>query len=82
VVSTTKGCQGLPGRDGENLLIADSAGGFAQAIERLLTTPSLRVSLAAAGRKLVEDEYGWDRIVKRTEEAYGAAAELHEGGTS
>jgi glycosyltransferase involved in cell wall biosynthesis len=74
VVSTTKGCQGLPGRHEENLLIADTAESFAEAVVRLLRNPELRASLAAAGRKLVEAEYGWDRIVDQTEKAYRRAA--------
>jgi glycosyltransferase involved in cell wall biosynthesis len=80
VVSTTKGCQGLPGRHGENLLIADTAEAFADAVRRLLSTPSLRAALASAGRKLVEAEYGWDRIVDRTEEAYQRALESPASG--
>jgi glycosyltransferase involved in cell wall biosynthesis len=74
VVSTTKGCQGLPGRDGETLLVADTAEDFARAVVRLLRSPELRDTLATAGRKLVEAEYGWDRIVDQTEEAYRRAA--------
>jgi glycosyltransferase involved in cell wall biosynthesis len=74
VVSTRKGCEGLPAKHNENLLIGDSADGFADAIVRLLRSPELRESLAASGRALVESEYGWQRIVQRTEDAYRIAA--------
>jgi sugar transferase (PEP-CTERM/EpsH1 system associated) len=74
VVSTTKGCEGLPARHEDNLLIADTAESFAAAVTRLLRSPELRAKLADSGRKLVEAEYGWPRIVERTEEAYQRAA--------
>jgi sugar transferase (PEP-CTERM/EpsH1 system associated) len=73
VVSTTKGCEGLPARDGETLLIADTPASFAEAVVRLLREPGLRAAFAASGRKLVEAEYGWPRIVERTEQAYRQA---------
>jgi glycosyltransferase involved in cell wall biosynthesis len=73
VVSTTKGCEGLPGRNEEHLLVADTPALFGEAIARLLRQPDLRKALAASGRRLVETEFGWPRIVDRTEEAYGLA---------
>jgi glycosyltransferase involved in cell wall biosynthesis len=75
VVSTTKGCEGLIARNGETLMIADTAEAFSAATIRLLRTPGLRSALATAARKLVETEYGWDRIVEKTEHAYQLAAE-------
>lgn len=73
VVSTTKGCEGLAARDGENLLVADTAETFSAATIRLLRTPGLRAALASAARKLVEAEYSWERIVEKTESAYRQA---------
>jgi glycosyltransferase involved in cell wall biosynthesis len=75
VVSTTKGCEGLPARHGENLLIADSPLAFAQAIVRLLREPGLRAALGAAARSLVEAEFGWHSIVEKTEDVYRRAQE-------
>jgi polysaccharide biosynthesis protein PslH len=73
VVSTSKGCEGLLARNDENLLVADTPEAFAGAVVRLLRAPALRKALAASGRKLVEAEYGWPRIVERTEAAYQLA---------
>jgi glycosyltransferase involved in cell wall biosynthesis len=73
VVSTTKGCEGLAARPGENLLVADTPDAFAAAVVRLLREPGLGQALGAAGRKLVEAEYGWPRIVEQTERAYEQA---------
>jgi len=75
VVSTTKGCEGLPARSGENLLVADTPTAFADAVLRLLREPELRNSLSAAGRRLVETEFGWPAVVDRIEAAYRLAME-------
>jgi glycosyltransferase involved in cell wall biosynthesis len=73
VVSTTKGCEGLAARPDEHLLVADTPEAFAAAVVRLLREPGLREALGAAGRRLVEAEYGWPRIVEQTERAYQQA---------
>ena len=62
VVSTTVGCEGIDATDGENILIGDSAEEFAQACLRVLRDASLRDALAAAGRALVRQKYGWPAI--------------------
>jgi polysaccharide biosynthesis protein PslH len=59
VISTTVGAEGLPLRDQENALIADSAGEFADAITRLLQSDPLRRRLGNAGRDVYVREYTW-----------------------
>ncbi|MGD0200388.1 MAG: glycosyltransferase family 4 protein [Bryobacteraceae bacterium] len=61
VVSTTVGAEGLPARDGEHLLIADTAETFAAAVSRLLDSPAERARLGAAGRALCEERLTWPR---------------------
>jgi glycosyltransferase involved in cell wall biosynthesis len=61
VVSTTLGAEGLPVRDGQHLLLADSASELAGAVERLLACSDLRESLAVAGRVLLEKEFTWEK---------------------
>jgi polysaccharide biosynthesis protein PslH len=63
VVSTTIGAEGLPYRDGENLLIADSAGDFCSKVAILLRDAELRKRLAVAGRNVVEQHFSWQKIV-------------------
>jgi len=65
VVSTTIGAEGLPARDGENLLIADGAAPFAAAVTRLLENPHLRRQLAESGRRLLDQEFTWDAAWKK-----------------
>jgi glycosyltransferase involved in cell wall biosynthesis len=59
VVSTTIGAEGLPVRHERELLLADGAAGFAQAVSRLLACTELRERLAIAGRLLLEKEFTW-----------------------
>jgi len=61
VVSTPLGAEGLPVRDGEHLLIAESASDFAQAVSRLLACKELRQAIATAGRSLMENEFTWEK---------------------
>jgi glycosyltransferase involved in cell wall biosynthesis len=60
VVSTGIGAEGLGGRPGEHLLIADAAPEFAAAVTRVLTCKDLGVSLGNAGRLLLEKEFTWE----------------------
>jgi len=64
VVSTTIGAEGLPARDGENILLADTPGAFAASVTRLLTCPDFCETLANAGRLLVEKELTWESARK------------------
>jgi glycosyltransferase involved in cell wall biosynthesis len=59
VVSTSIGAEGLPARDGEHLLLADTAAAFADAVSRLLTCRDLRITLGNCGRLLLEKEFTW-----------------------
>jgi len=59
VVSTSIGAEGLPARDGEHLLLADTAAAFADAVSRLLTCKDLRVTVGNSGRLLLEKEFTW-----------------------
>ena len=73
VVSTAIGCEGLDVRDGEHLVVADDADGFAATVVQLLRDPALRARLGAAGRALVEREYSWPMSVERLESFHDQA---------
>lgn len=60
VVSTRLGAEGLDGRDGEHLLIADEARDFASAVSKLLGSVEERERMARAGRLLYETGYTWE----------------------
>jgi glycosyltransferase involved in cell wall biosynthesis len=65
VVSSTVGAEGLPARDGENILIADTGPAFAETVSRLLASPALRERIGMAGRRSQVREFTWDRAWER-----------------
>ena len=57
VVSTSIGCEGLDARDGVNILIRDTAEGFAEAVLQVLQDARLRESLGFAARDTAEGAF-------------------------
>jgi len=57
--------------DGENILLVppDNVGATANAIEKLISAPTLRVQLSHGAQELAK-EFTWDRIAKETERVY------------
>jgi sugar transferase (PEP-CTERM/EpsH1 system associated) len=62
VVSTSLGAEGLPVRDGENIVLADDPPAFARQVIGLLRDPQRCRQLGRAARKLVEENYGWPAV--------------------
>lgn len=62
LVSTTLGAEGIPVRDGEHILLADTPEAFADAIVRLLSDPETARKLAANCRSLVEKHYSVESL--------------------
>jgi len=70
VISTSIGAEGLNVQNGVHLRTADEPARFAETAVALLHSPEDRRHLAAAGRKLVENEYSWDRSAQVLESAW------------
>lgn len=70
VVSTTIGAEGLPTQDGQNIALADSPEAFARRASHLLSDAGAAEQLGAAGRRVVEEHFGWDRIARALLQAY------------
>jgi glycosyltransferase involved in cell wall biosynthesis len=64
VVSTRVGAEGLPARDGDSIVLADTGPDFAAAVTRLLASPALRQALGSRGRMLVEQQFTWETAWK------------------
>jgi len=64
VVSTGLGAEGVPARTGANILLADTPEEFAGAAVRLLEDDGLRDRIAANARKLVVENFSWQRGVE------------------
>ena len=73
VVSTSVGAEGLSVRDDEQLVIANVPAEFADAVTGLIASPEKRGRLGDAGRRLVEDQYGWDSCAEKLEDAWHRA---------
>jgi glycosyltransferase involved in cell wall biosynthesis len=71
VVSTFKGAEGLEVKDGQHLLLADTAETFAAQVVRLLNSAGLREDLARNGSQLAAQRYDWSQI----EEHFNACVE-------
>jgi glycosyltransferase involved in cell wall biosynthesis len=58
--------------DGETGLVVPGkdVGALAGALSRLLDDPDLRLGLARAGRRKVEEEFGWEKVVATTMSLY------------
>ena len=65
VVSTPVGAEGLDFEAGREIELASEASEVAAAVARLLADRNARRSRAAAARRRVEGQYGWDSIGRR-----------------
>lgn len=65
VVGTTIGMEGIDVEAGVHAEVTDDPVAMAAAVLRVLDDDGRAGALAAAGRALVEDRYGWDRIGAR-----------------
>lgn len=69
VVATPLACQGVPAKDGKNLLLADSGEGLSRATIKLVHDPICRQRIAAAGRETVMAELTWTSAAQRMRQA-------------
>ncbi len=65
LVSTAVGVAGLGLTPGENVLLAERPSDFAASVLSLLWNRAARDEMAAAGRALVEERYGWDTLARK-----------------
>jgi hypothetical protein len=73
-VTTSVGIEGLPVEAGSHILVADEPGGFARAIELLMTDRRTWQSLAKGGRERVISLHGREASKSRLLEAIASAA--------
>jgi sugar transferase (PEP-CTERM/EpsH1 system associated) len=62
VISTTIGAEGLPVHDGAQLLIADDANTFADAVVRVLSDSEFATRLGNSAAQLVRQNFGWPGV--------------------
>ncbi|MGE3319765.1 MAG: glycosyltransferase family 4 protein [Candidatus Berkiella sp.] len=67
MVSTTLGAEGIPVKQGEHLLIADTSEDFAAAIIKLIQDKAYAARLAQNSFNLVEHEYGLAQLTREAQ---------------
>jgi len=65
IVSTRIGAEGLPVRDGEELLLADDPPSFAAAVVRLLQDRAMARRLGAGAAARVRQDFGWAVVTQQ-----------------
>ncbi len=65
VVSTSKGAEGLDAVSGEHLLLADQPAAFAEALETVLSSATLREKLSESAYRLVAERYDSQSVAER-----------------
>jgi glycosyltransferase involved in cell wall biosynthesis len=72
VVSTRVGAEGLPVAQAVNAMLADGAEAFAHRVVQLLDNEPASARLGTEGRKLVEEDFSWERVAPPLLAAYSA----------
>ena len=65
VISTSIGAEGLNCTNGENILIADTAQTFAEAIKTLYNSPEKTEKIGLAAKKLILEEHNTPKIIQQ-----------------
>lgn len=77
VVATSAASEGIPeALHGRHLLIADSAGDFADSVADLMENPSLQDTLSSNARELMASHYRWPDVAQRLAEVHARAAAM------
>lgn len=80
VVSTSIGAEGLAVTSGRDILLVDDEEKMAAEIDRLCGDHDRRARLGSAGRRLVEETYGWDSLAKKLRAFLGRFVETSGAG--
>jgi glycosyltransferase involved in cell wall biosynthesis len=65
VVSTPKGCEGLPVTDPAQVRLAGTASDFASRVEELIDDRDARQSMAFNAWRFVQENYDWSRVLPK-----------------
>ena len=70
VVATEVGCEGIEVKDGDSILIGNTAEEFAEKTLHLLNNPVLRERIARRGYTVSDRLYRWESVAEKFEEVY------------
>lgn len=80
IISTTIGAEGLPVRDGEELLLADTPEAFAREVARVLKDERFARELGERAARVVREQFGWDKVAASFAELCERATRLKQTG--
>jgi glycosyltransferase involved in cell wall biosynthesis len=80
-VASTLSCRGLSVQNGEEVLVADTAADFAQAVSQLLGNSAEALIIGDRGREYVCREHRWDAVAARVASLYEEAVVSAEQGS-
>lgn len=79
IVTSSAGIHGINVTPGENIILADDPKEFARRVIELLEDEQLREKIGANARKLMEEEYSWERMTDMLNEVLkNAVSKFHE----
>ncbi len=70
VVATSVATEGLPLMNGRDVLVEDSADGFAKCVVRVLADTALQHSLGSHAQSIVREKYDWKTITEKLDSIY------------
>jgi glycosyltransferase involved in cell wall biosynthesis len=70
LVTTSIGIEGIDAYHNKEVLIADTAHDYAEAVIRLLKDKTLQARLSANGRKLACEQYDWQVALRKMDRIY------------
>jgi len=70
VITTTVGLEGIQAQPGQDVLVEDNPGEFAQCVIELLQNKELQGKLSRNGRQLVEQKYDWQVVLEDLDQTY------------
>jgi glycosyltransferase involved in cell wall biosynthesis len=73
VVTTPLGIEGIDAKQNKDVLVSNTAAGISDQVLQLLSDETLYKKITQNARKLIEEKYNWDTIVKKLEEVYKSA---------
>lgn len=76
VVSTTIGAEGLPVKDGEDILVRDIPQDFADAVVKLLQDKNLARQIGERSARTVREKFGWQTVSESFVESCESAIEI------
>ena len=76
IVSTTLGAEGIKAVPGQDIFIEDQPAAFADAVNRLLSEPSLAASVGQSARRMAVEQYAWSAAAQALEGFYRRILEV------